>query len=633
MGDITGTEGSDALTGTDGADTIHGLGGTDAINGDLGDDSLFGDDGDDYISDNAGGNDRLNGGAGNDFLLVSRVGSPAAALEFNGGDGADRIYYYAYTSANALLSYAITGDVLTVDAGAGNDLIALTRFAAATINAGSGDDYVQIDQSSINAAITLGTGQDILEIKAIGYPIVAGTRTVTDFLAGAGGDRIYLTFDSDGYANDRFAANPFATGQLLLVQNGADTLLQLDEDGAAGSNAPVTMLVLQGVQASSLTYHNFGFAPDGSAVPASTLTGTAGTDQLIGFSGDDTINGLGGDDLLLGSVGNDTLDGADGNDTLNGGRGNDVLDGGAGDDRLNSFDPGGTETLRGGAGIDYFTVSYFSGTHTGTLTLDGGDDHDFISYFNFGYEVDRLNVQGGTGGDYIEISINDQAVIDAGSGDDLVYVDFQGGPTSLTLGTGADTVFLRASQWGTHDVGADTYLLITDFDYGVGGDRLIIDGILDRYMASTSLLYGNPIQGGVLRIVGSGNDTLLQIDRNGGADTWVTFARLMGVSPTGVPTAALGVFGSAQADTVDLGLLGINHFYAGNGNDIVDGGFEADILAGEAGDDQLYGNDNADVLYGGHGNDSLDGGSGNDVLIGGTGFDVGVFSGSRSFYT
>lgn len=223
MGDITGTEGSDALTGTDGADTIHGLGGTDAINGGLGDDNLFGDDGDDYISDNAGGNDRLNGGAGNDFLLVSRVGSPAAALEFNGGDGADRIYYYAYTSANALLSYAITGDTLTVDAGAGNDLIALTRFAAATINAGSGDDYVQIDQSSISAAITLGTGQDILEIRAIGYLIVAGTRTVTDFLAGAGGDRIYLTFDSDGYANDRFAANPFATGQLLLVQNGADT--------------------------------------------------------------------------------------------------------------------------------------------------------------------------------------------------------------------------------------------------------------------------------------------------------------------------------------------------------------------------------------------------------------------------
>lgn len=69
--------------------------------------------------------------------------------------------------------------------------------------------------------------------------------------------------------------------------------------------------------------------------------------------GDDTINGGSGNDTLTGLGGNDKLYGEAGNDLLEGGAGNDYLDGYA---SVINGRTGESDTLIGGAGIDYFVL-------------------------------------------------------------------------------------------------------------------------------------------------------------------------------------------------------------------------------------------------------------------------------------
>ncbi|MBD3884042.1 hypothetical protein IFO70_20040 [Phormidium tenue FACHB-886] len=74
----------------------------------------------------------------------------------------------------------------------------------------------------------------------------------------------------------------------------------------------------------------------------------------------------------------------------------------------------------------------------------------------------------------------------------------------------------------------------------------------------------------------------------------------------------------------------IAQFYKGNyltspernGDDILSGGHENDLLHGGAGDDVLTGSDGSDALHGGEGDNSLNGGNGSDYLFGHGGNDV-----------
>jgi len=85
------------------------------------------------------------------------------------------------------------------------------------------------------------------------------------------------------------------------------------------------------------------------------------------------------------------------------------------------------------------------------------------------------------------------------------------------------------------------------------------------------------------------------------------------------PGTRIVVYGLAGDDEITIG--GQVHYvawlYGGDGNDVLDGGPEADVLLGEAGDDELRGNGDRDILIGGDGADSLYGGDGDDLLIAG----------------
>jgi Tol biopolymer transport system component len=97
-------------------------------------------------------------------------------------------------------------------------------------------------------------------------------------------------------------------------------------------------------------------SPDWQPLPACTIRGSGGIDDLRGTDGADVICSLGGDDLVragfgddlvLGGKGNDVLEGQDGEDVVLGEGGGDMLRGGANYDVLDGG--GGTDTCVRGA--------------------------------------------------------------------------------------------------------------------------------------------------------------------------------------------------------------------------------------------------------------------------------------------
>ena len=277
---ITGTSSSETLDGTQVSDEIFGLGGNDTINGNVGndhllggtgddrldggagDDILEGEEGDDRLEYDGGGKDSLIGGLGDDYFWITWTARDAVVEQIiiDGGAGEDELFY------NTLEEAHLTGSL-----GSDNDLARLlVRDTDTVINLdlGSGDDTVEIGSTSGSTEgkgtyiLTSGTGSDTVRLFSL--PLTGGV-TITDFETGDFGDVLGLSF-TDRLSNWDGTTNLFASGHLQLVQNGADTLLQVDVDG--GGNNWQSIVTLQNTSLESFTAVNLdGFPPDGSVVP------------------------------------------------------------------------------------------------------------------------------------------------------------------------------------------------------------------------------------------------------------------------------------------------------------------------------------------------------------------------------
>ncbi len=614
---VDGSNEADQISGGGGADILHGWGGDDVIDGgdELGwhifADSLFGDDGNDLLRGGAG-NDRMHGGNGKDRLLGGDGND-----ELQGGPGDDTLeggagndYLYDEGGANILLG------------GAGDDSLSLDPSTSGQLDGGEGDDYLAFWHGVIQGPITLtgGAGRDSFHVT-FGYAVPGAAHPViTDFAAGADGDRLDLT---QLLPMSPTRDNPFATGEARLF-GFSSTWIQFKPAGSAGY---VTILELKGVSPQQLVAANFiGYAPpSGSA--GMTLRGTEDKDQIEGTERDDSLHGLGGNDVLRGQAGDDLLDGGDGDDIL--------------------VDVEGSNRLLGGAGMDHLT-----GGDSGTSVLDGGAGDDTLMS-----GAGNNTVLGGAGNDLLWAGWSTHpgartVVLDGGEGDDRI------GFNPASQSDPATPVILRASG----GAGADTFVLanlapgLTVLDFGAD-DRIDVLGVMD------GLGERNPFgQAGYLALRQEGGDTRLYVDRDGAAGNAHAMSLAMtlaGVAPasltgrnfsgnfdpdgldrglllTGTPASDV-LNGGARDDTISGG--GANDYIDGGaGNDRIDGGDEADaqrgsgdlinggagddLIHGDGGGDRIDGGDGKDTIYGDTGHDELDGGMGDDRVEGGAGDDA-----------
>ncbi|WP_327194515.1 tandem-95 repeat protein [Novosphingobium beihaiensis] len=442
-----------------------------------------------------------------------------------------------------------------------------------------------------------------------------------------------------------------------------------------------------------------------------TLAGGALAETISGGIGNDTLSGNGNDDRLAGEEGDDSLDGGAGNDYLTGATGDDILRGGTGDDSLVGGLGSDTYVFAAGDGRD--TVADQGSSSADILRIEGyalsrmrfsarGDD----LVIRFSESEDKVVVTGGLGaGAYNQIEsfvimesgvtlgledvrqmlVEDIATTGAwlpgtpgddvlagtgsddylaggdgadslagGDGDDqFAGVSGDGYVDTLTGGAGRDSYYFIPVSLGSEVIVAD---VVTDFTPGDDGDIV--------RLATGS---PNPFEGGGLRLVQSGPDTVLIARAANGAEQIVL--RLAGVTSTdltaanfsGLPIEADNslsisdddaghlleagplndrVYGNGGDDTI-FGYAGNDMLAGGAGEDVIDGGFGDDLLSGQDGNDTLIGGEGSDVLSGGTGDDTLtgygdgssaldsdvfEGGEGDDSLQGGTGDDVYRFS-------
>jgi len=255
----------------------------------------------------------------------------------------------------------------------------------------------------------------------------------------------------------------------------------------------------------------------GNSVPATTMDGSFGNDNLSSANGADTIRGGPGDDEIYDDdlLGDDTIDGGDGDDLIFLGDGDDDVVGGAGtdtvtmgsgddtvrlDDLPNDGRPGETKnvhsdvevvdgdggsdnlfgnaaanTLRGGSGNDIIDAGAGPDVvegGTGADDLNGGPDVDRVVYSGAGAQtitLDDVRNDGATGElDNVHSDIEDVA---AGAGDDVVVgsaaanvldggdgadrLQGLGGEDTYAGGAGADTLLARDGIPERVDCGAD----------------------------------------------------------------------------------------------------------------------------------------------------------------------------------
>ncbi|ATQ78319.1 hypothetical protein CR152_30270 [Massilia violaceinigra] len=386
-----------------------------------------------------------------------------------------------------------------------------------------------------------GSGSDIFYFV---YGKHAEHVVIDDFQAGIGGDQLDMSWVPDGLDN------PFgAAGYLRLVQSGNDTLLQVDEDGAAGTVESFhTIATLRGILATTVHAANVvrGSSPDGTEGTRyvvgttgndvltfggrqDTIFGGLGNDTIASGSGNDELNGGEGNDLLDGEYGDDLLVGGTGNDILNGGRGNDKLFGADGDDILTGGD--GSDTLSGGNGNDQLTTRF------GDTILDGGAGDDTL---DGGFSNTQMN--GGNGNDYLKIYSYTDSGLFGGNGRDILHISVAEGRVVASGGADDDTIILRRDMVASTVVnasggtGVDTYemqgagrtgsLIVKDFSAGAGGDRIDLKALF-----TTSMPGGDPLAAGIVRFLQSGTSTLVEFDRDGaaGADTAYTLMTLQNV--------------------------------------------------------------------------------------------------------
>lgn len=528
---------------------------------------FYGGDGSDTVTGNSAaneiyggrGNDRLSGGGGND-ILDGGVGTDTAAYTIAAAD-----FDFTFLNATTVTVTHRSGGAQGVDTL--RDIESFD-FNGVVYNRAALEAYVAARSAvTLPISIAMSVGASVYSMSSS----TAGTTIVTAAQMnynGSSGNQFSITRAGNALTLDVLDPNAPAA-MTLRASNGGDTItvngthatLGVTLHGGSGADTLSVTVgnndILYGQGGNDTVSGGNGNDRIDGGEGNDTLSGGAGVDTITGANGDDSINGGDGDDSLYGGVGADTIHGdagadriygQDGSDTLHGGGDNDTLYGGNGIDVLNG-DAGadslsgdaGNDTLNGGDGADILyggadnDILYGNAGADrlmgglGTDTLYGGDDADILRGEDgvdtlYGDAANDI-LYGGAGNDGLE----------GGDGNDTLFGDdgadrLIGGAGNDLLrgGIGNDTLLGGAGQDSFYgDAGSDVYGMTTldgvvDRFYGftlVGGERdyVNITDILSGFAPG-----GSDIDDFVKLVYVGTSRTDIQIDANGGADSYVT---------------------------------------------------------------------------------------------------------------
>jgi Ca2+-binding RTX toxin-like protein len=540
-GQIGGTAG-DAAADTV---TVNGTGGVDIINvfGSGTSVSVLGLPAAVNITNAEGANDSLviKGGAGDDGINAATMPAGIIKLTLDGGAGDDTIQ--GSQGADTILGG--DGDDFVIG-GRGDDTAML----------GAGDDAFQWNPGDGSDKIDGGDGTDLMLF--FGANIAENINIVAN-----GGHALFtrdvanITMDLDNVEHIEFRALGGADNINVGDLSGTDvTRVEIDlrgpNGGGDGAADTVTVNGTQGADVISVAGDAGGILVSGLHADVNIFSPEQANDRLV-------VNGQGGDDVINAS----SLE-ADGIQlTMNGGLGNDLLIGSEGGDLINGGD--GNDTALMGAGDD-------------TFVWNPGDDNDIVE----GQDgFDKLAFNGANIAEKITISANGERALftrDVAA----VTMDLNGVESIdfKALG-GADLITVNDLS------GTD----VKEVNINLAGSNGLGDGAADTIVINAT----------------SGDDVVVVVGDNGS------------VSVLGLHTQVNITGFEANLDSIVINTLA--------GDDVVEasglgaGSIQLEANGGD-GDDVLIGSPNNDVLRGGAGDDVLIGNGGQDVLDGGPGDNV-----------
>ncbi len=420
-------------------------------------------------------------------------------------------------------------------------IITYSGFQAFNLRLGSGDDDLTVASTMAGATfVNAGPGDDTVNVQSTGGP--------TTIVGGTGNDTINigsLTPSSGGIVN-------LIAGPLTIDGGAGSNVANVNDTGSvAGKVGLLTASTLSGLNmADGITYANLAFlniylgAGDDDLNVASTMAGTtfidAGpgndTDNVQSTGGPTTIAGGSGDDIInVGSLAPSS------GGIVNRIAGPLTIDGGAGSNVANVNDTG---SVVGKVGL--LTASTLTG-----LNMAGG-----ITYANLAF----LNFRLGSGDDDLTVAstMAGTTFIDAGPGDDTVVVQSTGGPTTIDGADGNDVVNV-GSLWPV--MGGIVNLIAGPLtvDGGTGSNVMNLDDT-GSAAAKAGTLTSNTLTGlGMAGGITYGNLQSLNVRLGSGGDIFTV------VSTDATSTLVAGGPGN---DTIDvLANSGDTLIQGGGGND------------------------------------------------------------------
>src|SRR5258706_9495053 len=245
-------------------------------------------------------------------LLTAEL-QPDGTLLVTGTDGNDNIRLF------------VSDGQIVVRDDAGDSPFALSDVTAIHVQAGAGDDHVQLDPEVMGSLIEGEGGADTL---------IGGDGD--DTLRGGDGQDV---MDGKGGADLIDGGNDFDTADYRF--RSEDLNISLDDAPNDGANG--------------------GAEGDNVRSNVERVVGGSGNDLIVGSDADNSISAGAGDDTVLGGLGDDSIDRDNGDDWLIGGQGTDRITGGARRELMGRRSGAGTfvgapdgvsGTVEGGTGID-----------------------------------------------------------------------------------------------------------------------------------------------------------------------------------------------------------------------------------------------------------------------------------------